>query len=224
MGAITIMTATWIMIRWIDKRTWRTAGFALGHSISNLVVGLGIGIGMITISVASLWLSGSIQFLTGVTISAPVLMVTGAAMLFNAVTQEVLVRGYLFQTIQSQGSSKLALILTAFIFSIMHGGGGAILPAINLFMVGILLGLGYVWTGNLWLSIALHFGWNFLLGPVLGLTVSGQALDSGWRIMQLQGATWVTGGSFGLEGGLAATISTIIGILVLSFLFRRKAA
>ena len=47
--------------------------------------------------------------------------------------------------------------------------------------------LAYTTMGNLWLPIALDFGWNYLQGPILGLTVSGQSLDSGWQLVKLQG-------------------------------------
>jgi hypothetical protein len=38
------------------------------------------------------------------------------------------------------------------------------------------------------LPIAMHFSWNVLLGPVLGLAVSGNTqLKSGWRLLTVQG-------------------------------------
>jgi hypothetical protein len=40
----------------------------------------------------------------------------------------------------------------------------------------------------LWLPIGIHFAWNSLLGPVLGLTVSGtDQLGVGWRVFQVEG-------------------------------------
>jgi membrane protease YdiL (CAAX protease family) len=89
-----------------------------------------------------------------------------------------------------------------------------------LFAAGILLGVAYAVTHNLWLPIALHFGWNFLQGPVLGLTVSGQSVDSGWRVFRLAGPDLFTGGAFGLEGGLVATATTVLGIMTLLLLLR----
>lgn len=138
-------------------------------------------------------------------------------MLVNTLTQEVLVRGYIQQTIESQYGVVLAVIVSAFIFMLLHLGAikGAPLPAINLFAAGILLGVAYAITNNLWLPIALHFGWNFLQGPVLGLTVSGQSVDSGWRVFKLAGSNLFTGGAFGMEGGLVATATTVLGIAAL---------
>lgn len=66
-----------------------------------------------------------------------------------------------------------------------------------------------------WLPIAIHFAWNFLLGPGLGLTVSRQDLGSSWQAFAVNGPAAFTGGTFGLEGGLvvAATTLTMIALL-----------
>jgi membrane protease YdiL (CAAX protease family) len=152
--------------------------------------------------------------------SLSILAVVGLAMLVNTVTQEVLVRGYIQQTIQAQYGAAVAVFVSAFIFMLLHFGAikGAMLPAVNLFAAGILLGVAYAITDNLWLPIALHFGWNFLQGPVLGLTVSGQSVDSGWRVLRLEGPALFTGGGFGMEGGLIATTTTVLGIAALLWL------
>ena len=71
-------------------------------------------------------------------------------------------------------------------------------------------------TRNLWLPIGIHFGWNFLQGPILGLTVSGQSVDCGWRLFRLHGTPLFTGGMFGPEGGLIAGVVTLIGIAAVS--------
>jgi membrane protease YdiL (CAAX protease family) len=213
-GAITILLAAWIMTRFIDKRSFVSLGFAPDHIARDVVVGLGIGLGIMAVSVVVLWYFGwAVPQATRV-FSWFALFLTGAAMLANTVTQEVLVRGYLQQAIQSQFGSALAVILSAMVFMLLHVGAikGAVVPGVNLFAAGILLGIAYAVTKNLWLPIALHFGWNFLQGPVLGLTVSGQSLDSGWRIFRLEGPAIFTGGAFGLEGGLVATATTICGI------------
>ena len=42
---------------------------------------------------------------------------------------------------------------------------------------GLLLGMAYAWTRSLWFVIALHAAWNFTQGPLLGIPVSGIAVD-----------------------------------------------
>jgi membrane protease YdiL (CAAX protease family) len=221
-GALTILIAAWVMTRFIDKRSFTSLGFTPNRITRDVLLGLGIGLGMMAISVAVLWSAGWAIPQAGVPFSLTVLAVVGVAMLANTVTQEVLVRGYIQQTIQLQFGPVLAVVISAFIFMLLHLGAikGAPLPAVNLFAAGILLGVAYAVTHNLWLPIALHFGWNFLQGPVLGLTVSGQSVDSGWRVFRLAGPDLFTGGAFGLEGGLVATATTVLGIMTLLLLLR----
>jgi uncharacterized protein len=219
-GAITILLAAWVMTRFIDKRSFVSLGFTPDNIMRDVVVGLGIGLGMMAVSVVVLWYLGWAVPQALMAFSWFALFLTGTAMLANTVTQEVLVRGYIQQQIQSQFGSVLAVILSAVVFTLLHTGAikGAVVPTVNLFAAGILLGIAYAVTRNLWLPIALHFGWNFLQGPVLGLTVSGQAIDSGWRVFRLEGPPIFTGGAFGLEGGLVATATTVLGITALLLL------
>lgn len=219
-GAITILLAAWVMTRFVDKRPFNSLGLTPRHIVRDILLGSGIGLGMMVISVAVLWAAGWATLQTNVAFSPGVLAVVGIAMLINTMTQEVLVRGYIQQTIQSQYGVALAIIISSFIFMLLHLGAikGAPLPAVNLFAAGILLGIAYAITNNLWLPIALHFGWNFLQGPVLGLTVSGQSVDSGWKVFRLAGPNLFTGGAFGLEGGLVATATTVLGVAALLLL------
>jgi uncharacterized protein len=219
-GAVTISFAAWVMTHFIDKRTFASLGFMPRHVLRDVVVGLGIGLGMMAVSVALLWYLGWAvpQGILGFSWFA--LFLAGVAMIANTVTQEVLVRGYVQQSIQSQFGAPLAVVLSAVVFTLLHIGAikDGILPTVNLFAAGIFLGISYSVTKNLWLPITLHFGWNFLQGPVLGLTVSGQSVDSGWRVFRLQGPPIFTGGTFGLEGGLVATVTTVLGIIALLLL------
>ena len=68
------------------------------------------------------------------------------------------------------GASTLA-------FGLMHGlnphflENRLALP--GLLLAGLYLASAYLITGNLWLPIFLHTGWNLLEGPIFGLPVSG---------------------------------------------------
>jgi hypothetical protein len=66
---------------------------------------------------------------------------------------------------------------------------------------GVMYGMAFLLTGRLWLPWGLHFAWNFVQGPLLGFPVSG--LDSGGlQTIVDHGPAWLTGGSYGPEGGL----------------------
>ena len=62
------------------------------------------------------------------------------------------------------------------------------------------------------MPVGIHFAWNFLLGPTLGLTVSGTShFGNNWQVFSLTGPAYFTGGSFGFEGGLIVTLTTALG-------------
>lgn len=221
---ITILIAAWLMLRFVDRRPFLSLGFMTLHAFRDSMIGLAIGSGMMTACIAILYFAGWAIPEASTGFQASVLAFAAVATIANTAMQEVMVRGYVQQTIQEQFGVLNGIVFSALLFLALHLGAiqGAILPMISLFAAGILLGTAYVVTGNLWLPIALHFGWNFLQGPILGETVSGRANTTYWRLFHLTGPSLMTGGKFGIEGGLIAILITILGTPIVLLLFRRR--
>lgn len=221
---ITILIAAWLMLRFVDRRPFLSLGFAPRHALRDSAIGLVIGLGMMTACIVVLYFCGWAIPEAASGFLGSVLAFAALATVANTAMQEVLVRGYVQQTIQKEFGLLNGVIFSALLFLVLHLGAieGAILPMISLFAAGILLGTAYAVTGNLWSPIALHFGWNFLQGPVLGETVSGRANHAGWRLFHLTGPSLMTGGKFGVEGGLIAIIITILGTPIVLLAFRRR--
>jgi hypothetical protein len=61
------------------------------------------------------------------------------------------------------------------------------------------------------LPLGVHWSWNWALGWFFGLPVSGLRLVS-HPLLQANdaGPFWLTGGSYGIEGGVACTISLAV--------------
>jgi hypothetical protein len=77
-----------------------------------------------------------------------------------AICEEFLFRGFLQRTLYRWwGRRYLAVILSAFIFSFIHFQFYGFLPR---FLLGLLLGYLYLWSGDLKLSIFVHFLNNFI--------------------------------------------------------------
>lgn len=119
-----------------------------------------------------------------------------------------------------------ALVISSVIFSILHGGNPSFgwLPALELFLAGILFGIPYLYTQNLWFPIALYFSWNFFQGTVLGFKVSGQ---EHYSVIQLayesekKVKTCGIGGSFGFEGSILAVLFSLIGVTIVYKIYYR---
>jgi membrane protease YdiL (CAAX protease family) len=102
-------------------------------------------------------------------------------------------------------------------------GEAGLVAGINILIASVMMGSAYVRTGALWLPIGIHLGWNALQGPVLGINVTGNEIGFGyWRVFEFSGDPLWTGGSMGVEGGLAGLIGPILGLAFVAMFVRSK--
>lgn len=131
--------------------------------------------------------------------------------------EELINRGYLFQAFCEGVGVLAAALIMSLIFSLVHiiNPAFSILAGIFLFIHGLLYTVAYLKTRSLWTPIGLHMAWNFTQGPVAGLKVSGTSVSNSFFLSEVSGPDLLTGGSFGVEGGLVAIIISAIILLVL---------
>src|SRR4030095_16175593 len=69
----------------------------------------------------------------------------------------------------------------------------------------------------LWLATALHGSWNFAMVFVFGLPVSGLTPLSqmSWLKGTANEPMWISGGRYGPEAGIAATVALILSTLTI---------
>jgi membrane protease YdiL (CAAX protease family) len=150
-------------------------------------------------------------------------------LLIGAVSEEMPVRGYLFQNLREAWGIWPALIATSVVFAALHFANPSahadfILTMIGVAAAGALFAFSVVLTGSLWLAIGCHFAWNFFEGPVFGFPVSGLSIGRAHILSQsVNGPEWFTGGSFGPEAGVVSLIALAVGAAVLWVLHRRGA-
>jgi uncharacterized protein len=222
-AALTILSATWFMTRFIDHRPLRTIGFSFDHFLRDFPIGFIVGSAWLGLSVGTGWMLGWISPAVPIGFSWSIFTGAAIAMLFNIFAQELILCGFIFQTIQTRTNTIIAMIVSSIVFSSLHAGAfkGEWLPAVNVFGAGLLFCLAYVITGNLWFPISIHYSWDVIIGPVLGLSESGiRSLGGNWKMFIINGPPLFVGGSFGLEGGVIVTI-TIFFFVVGMLLFQR---
>jgi len=134
-------------------------------------------------------------------------------LLFGAMGEEIMFRGYAFQVLLTETGIFATILPVSLIFSLMHGLNPGINPLgfINTFLWGVLLGFSFLRSGDLWLPIGLHYGWNMAL-PLLGANLSGIFADGigvPWALKWNAGWLW-SGGEYGPEGGILTTIAVIV--------------
>jgi len=134
----------------------------------------------------------------------------GAA-LGAAIVEELIFRGLMFQAIDKLGGKLLAFIVTSLFFGVAHlGNAGATLWSAFAIALeaGVLLGAAFLWRRNLWFAMGLHFAWNAIEG-LLGIPVSGHT-TAGLFTVEMNGATLLTGGNFGLEGSIVPVVLSLL--------------
>jgi len=140
-------------------------------------------------------------------------------LLFGAIGEEMLFRGYGFQVFVVTTGRYAAILPTSVLFAAAHSSNENVVPLglLNTFLWGVLLCLAFLRSGDLWLPIGLHYGWNVAL-PFFGVNLSGFRMGvTGYALQWKTGALW-SGGDYGPEGGLLTTL-----VLVALFYFLAKA-
>jgi membrane protease YdiL (CAAX protease family) len=224
-GALAMLVATAAALRIFDRQPFSSIGLGASGFIRQALPGLALGVLWLAVVVVGLWLADCLTASHEGAVSIPLLLGGALDVFLNVLTQQLLLCGYLFQLLRRVSTTRTAIGISALLFVAYHAGaladGG--LPLLNLFLTGMLFCLCAVIANGLWFPIFLHFGWNFMLGPVLGLTVSASDdLGSGWRLLRLSGPDILTGGTFGLEGGIVTTLATAILIVAIVRYGRRS--
>jgi len=212
--------------RAVEKRSLYSMGFVRKKAFSDYLIGGGIGILMIFTSLLIAFLCGTITYegyVLGDGIGLLLLFLLG--FIFQGMSEEVLLRGYFMISVAARNSILLAVLSNSVIFALLHifNNGIAVIPLINLTLFGIFASLYTLKTDSIWGICALHTSWNFAQGNVFGIKVSG--IDTKVSLFSFKPknvGTFINGGSFGLEGGLAVTLVLIIGIFILLSLEGRK--
>lgn len=204
----------------IDRKSMPSLG--LLPITKDALLGLMLAIAIMGIGTLILFASGNLLWADFSFDSSNFFLLFGF-MLLVAFGEEMVYRGYLLNNLLTVTSKWAALAISALIFAVMHmsNAGINVVSIINLFIAGLLLGLNYIYTKNLWFSIAFHFGWNFIQGPVLGYEVSGLDINNVLQ-PELNGNPLLTGGSFGFEGSILFTVLSLVSIMVLYLAFEKR--
>ncbi|MEJ7700436.1 MAG: CPBP family intramembrane glutamic endopeptidase [Pyrinomonadaceae bacterium] len=149
--------------------------------------------------------------------SSSILMTLGASLLvftIGAMAEEAFFRGYILQTFSRASLVWFGVILTSVFFATVHNSNpnANFLSWFNTFLAGIWFGVAYLKTRNLWFPFGIHLAWNWFQGAVLGINVSGIKELTTAPLFQTttnNDLNWLTGGDYGIEGGLACTFALI---------------
>ncbi|UZH56612.1 CPBP family intramembrane metalloprotease [Salinimicrobium tongyeongense] len=199
----------WIFMKYIDREKFTELGFQMKGRLSDF--GSGTLVGFITMLSGFLILMGigEIRY-SGVNFNVSELLISILFFLIIAVVEETLIRGYVLKNLMLSTNKYVALVISSVIFSLMHGANPSmsLFSFIDLFFAGMILGISYLYTKNLWFPIGLHFGWN-LFQTHFGFNVSGLDVYSLIEI-NYTSANLFNGGEFGFEGSVFSVAAQLL--------------
>ena len=195
--------------RWVERR--RVSELDPGRALPELVAGVATGLALFAGVMAILWAMGVYHPTGWGSVQA---LAAGLALAVMAgFMEEILFRGLLFRLSAKIVGTWGALLLTSALFGAAHlaNRGATVSSSLAIMLeAGILLGAAYAVTQRLWLPIGLHIGWNFTEGSLFGMSVSGNATDTGLLRGSLSGPRILTGGAFGPEASIVAVIVCLV--------------
>jgi membrane protease YdiL (CAAX protease family) len=192
---LTLQDLRWLPVRGAGK------GFGLGVLLGAIPAALAIQLAITSGHASLLRDQGDVTAYLG-QLGKTALLLAPAALL-----EEVMFRG-VGQVVLARAFGRLpAILILSMTFACAHllNPNPTLLAMVNIALAGVFLGLAFYAPGGIWTAWGVHLGWNGALAaldaPVSGLPFRIPLID------YVPGEPgWLTGGSFGPEGGLLATL------------------
>lgn len=211
------LLAGWGMVVFVDRRPPGALGFALEPAaVKDSAAGLGIGGAMLAAAVVLLAVARMARWVAdeGTMPEYVAALATSFAFLaIAAAAEEAVFRGYAFQALVQGVGVWPAVVGSSALFALLHANNPNVTPVAlaNIFLAGVMLAVAYLRTRSLWFATAVHLGWNWTMASLLDFPVSGIVMDMPLYTARETGPDWVTGGSFGPEAGIAASLTIAAG-------------
>ncbi len=189
----------------------------------NLITGILLGTVLQTLTVLVIYLNNGFSVIS---LNSFIHVLPSLTMAFTAaIPEELLFRGIIFRIVEEKLGSYLALAISAIIFASIHflNPNSTLIITFGIAIQGgLLLGAAYIYSKNLWFPIAIHFAWNIVQSGVFGAATSGNIFGKSLLTTKIEGTELITGGQFGPEGSIQATLFCLAATIILMILNHRQ--
>ena len=138
---------------------------------------------------------------------------------------EILIRGIFFRLIEETLGTEIALLILILLFGLLHlnaTGATTLSVFTTAIQAGLLLSAAYVFTRSLWITIFLHFAWDFAEPGIFGAINPGNTISQSLLTSKITGSAYLTGGQMGPQNSIQALIFCSITGLLFLWLAKRK--
>jgi hypothetical protein len=217
-----IVASLFVIVTYIyfyNKYEKREIGEFSGKGLlKNTALGVLIGTTIQGLTILVIYLWGDFLIISVNPVST---VITTFAIAFSvAVFEETLLRGIIFRIVEEKLGSYISLAISAIIFGAAHllNPDSSVISSVCIGIVGFMFGAAYIYSRSLWLPIAIHFSWNFVQSGIFGAITSGNEKTSSLFNTHISGSELITGGAFGPEGTMQATLFWLLVSIVLMIL------
>ena len=221
MASVAVIIAYRFFYRKIENR--EVTEMSVKGIAKNLMLGMLIGVVLQSLTFLVIYLNNGFHLEAVNPVSFIIIPLTVAFTV--AIFEEILIRGIIFRIAEEKLGSYFSLALSAIIFGALHlmnPDSSLISAACVAVEGGLLLGAAYIYSRNLWLSIAIHFAWNFMQSGIFGAVTSGNEKTNSLLTTHITGPELITGGAFGPEGTIQAIIFCLTATVVLMMLNAKR--
>jgi membrane protease YdiL (CAAX protease family) len=165
---------TWCVQRVVESRSWTELGLAVSHrAIARALLGAAAGAAAVCAANAACVALGAADWdpdAALASVPAWLTVIVPAALLVQAVPEELWFRGYLFRHLSESLPLWVTVAVTSALFGALHiisQSGAASVPEKLLYVVqatafGFMLVACRIATGELWLAVGFHAGYDML--------------------------------------------------------------
>lgn len=216
---------TWLVLRFLDKRPWRSIGLSFHMEWKReLLFGLLLGSLMPWVILVMLlpwgFVSASVQRVEFIYFISD-LALNVLIWLIAAVWIELLLRGYILQTMAEGMGKIVAAIFVSLMYALIETKfhTDQLVNTLNLAMLGFVFSICYFRTRALWTGIGIQFSLNFMQNFVFGAPVYGIRPSYSLFRVDVSMRNIAIGDYFSIEQGL---IASLIIISCIYYLFQSK--
>jgi membrane protease YdiL (CAAX protease family) len=216
-----------LAIVWWVRRIDRRPALAIGARAPRarwLVAALGLAAGLLAVWLVTV--SQVVDFArTPQAISPLTLLLFAGGFLAAAAIEEWIYRGYVYSALRERLGWVHAAAVSALLFGLLpnlfFAADLGIAELLSVLLIGLLLAELRELSGEVWTPALFHGGWNFLLGCVVSLPVSGLDPPSLYAVTVRGPESW-SGGPRGPEASWPLTVLVLAAVAALAVWIERR--
>lgn len=185
-GFICFAILTLLYVKLVEKQKLSSIKLELSAKLFiTFVKGIAIGIMLVIIVIGILYITGNYTY-KGVGEVKKILLLWLIAYFIQGVGEEIMCRGFIQNSLNRRVNITIAILLSSGLFMLPHipsmegiNKVSMFFALVNLLLISILFSLTMIYENSIGIACGIHVGWNFFLGNIFGLQVSGSESANG---------------------------------------------